>query len=87
MSSNKESYRKFGIGALPIEVFDKMEKEVYKESLVSLLHYFNGGGNGPEAKLACAALGTLAKREQASNNRKSLDLVVQKLQIQKLVGE
>ncbi len=79
---NKDVLREHSIAQLPIEIYGKLEQEVYKESLVSVLHYFNGGGNGPEAKIAVATLGNLAKREQATNNRKSIELVANKLQLE-----
>ena len=87
MRSDKNVIRKHSIAQLPNDIYGQLEQEVYKESLVSVLHYFNGGANGPEAKIAVAVLGNLAKREQATNNRKSIELVAEKLQTQKLIGE
>ena len=79
---DKGAIRKNTIAQLPDEIYGKLEQEVYKESLVALLFYFNGGSNGPEAKIAVATLGNLAKREQSSNNRKSLEIVADRLAIQ-----
>jgi len=87
MKSNKDVIRKHSIAQLPNDIYGQLEQEVYKESLVSVLYYFNGGANGPEAKIAVAVLGNLAKREQATNNRKSIELVAEKLESQKLIGK
>jgi len=75
MKTDKSVLRKRNIAILPDEIYGELEEDVYKESLVALLYYFNGGSNGPEAKVAVAALGNLAKREQSSNNRKSLEII------------
>ena len=87
MKTNKDVIRKHSIAKLPEEIYGKLEQEVYKESLVSVLYYFTGGANGPEAKIAVAVLGNLAKREQATNNRKSIELVAEKIESQKRIDK
>ena len=79
VKDSKEKLRKYNAAELPDDTFGELEQKVYKESLVSLLFYFNGGSNGPEAKVACVALGNLAKREQSANNRKSLNIVSKRI--------
>ena len=56
-----------------------IKTEVEKESWVALKHYFNGAGNGPEAKIAVVVLGTLAKEAQSRNNSRQLDIMEQRL--------
>ena len=85
MKKDKSIFRKQSIAKLPNEIYGPLEQDVYKESLVALLYYFNGGSNGPEAKIAVASLGNLAKREQSSNNRKSLEIVSERLNLQKVI--
>lgn len=86
---NKDQIRKNTTAKLPDEIYGELEQKVYKESLVSLLYYFNGGSNGPEAKIAVAAFGNLAKREQSANNRKSLELIEERYEMnqQKRIGK
>ena len=53
---------------------DNIKIEVEKDCWISLKRYFDGWGNGPEAKIAVVALGTLAKEQQSRNNARQLDL-------------
>ena len=58
---------------------DKLKLETAKNAWVALKYYFDGGGNGSEAKVACVVIGTLAKEEQSRNNARSLDLIEKRL--------
>jgi hypothetical protein len=53
--------------------------DVGKQAWVSLEQYFDGKGNGPEAKVACVVIGTLAREEQSKNNSRQLDLLEKRL--------
>ena len=72
---SKEQLSKMTIGEL------KTEGE--KKCWVALHYYFDGGGNGPEAKVAVVTLGTLAKEAQATNNSRQLDLIEKRLSLTK----
>lgn len=56
-----------------------LKHQVEKDAWVSLKQYFDGRGNGPEAKIAVVVVGTLAKEKQAENNSRQLDIVEKKL--------
>ena len=58
---------------------EKLKQEGEKKAWVALNYYFDGGGNGPEAKVAVVALGTLAKELQSKNNARQLDMVEKRL--------
>lgn len=58
---------------------EQIKTNVEKECWVALQQYFNGKGNGPEAKIAVVTLGTLAKEQQSKNNSRQLDLVEKRL--------
>lgn len=58
---------------------EQLKTEVEKDCWVALKQYFDGKGNGSEAKIAVVALGTLAKESQAKNNARQLDLVEKRL--------
>lgn len=53
----------------------ELKQAVQKDAWISLKQYFDGAGNGPEAKIACVVVGTLAREEQAKNNARQLDLL------------
>ncbi len=71
VKSSKPELRRVEVGVL--------KKEVEKESWISLRQYFHGSGNGPEAKIACVVVTTLAREKQAENNKRQLDLVFQRM--------
>lgn len=52
---------------------------VTKDCWVALRQYFDGKGNGPEAKIACVVLSTLAKEQQSKNNARQLDIIERRL--------
>lgn len=53
---------------------EELKNEVVKDAWVSLKQYFDGAGNGSEAKVAVVALGIAVKERQADNNRRAIDL-------------
>lgn len=67
----KDSLRKMDV--------ETLRKEVIKDAWVSLKQYFDGAGNGSEAKIAVVALGISVKEQQAENNRKAIDLAYTKM--------
>ena len=73
VKSSKEQLSKLSL--------EKLKKEGEKKSWVALNYYFDGGGNGPEAKLAVVTIGTLAKEAQAKNNSRQLDIVEKRLKL------
>lgn len=54
---------------------DALKTKVEKDAWIALRQYFRGTGNGPEAKVACVVLGTLARERQAKNNARQLTLL------------
>ena len=58
---------------------NELKKEGEKKAWVAINYYFDGGGNGPEAKVAVVAIGILAKELQANNNSRQLDFVETRL--------
>lgn len=58
---------------------ESLKLDVAKDSWVSLKQYFDGRGNGQEAKVACVIIGTLAREEQAKNNARQLDILEKRL--------
>lgn len=56
-----------------------IKKVVEKDSWIALRQYFSGAGNGPEAKVACVVIGTLAREQQARNNERQLDILERRL--------
>ena len=56
---------------------------VEKESWIALSQYFNGAGNGAEAKVAVVVLGTLARERQVANNSRQLDIMEKRLLLDK----
>ena len=57
----------------------QIENRVEKDSWIALKQYFDGKGNASEAKIAVFVLGILAKKQQAMNNKRQLDIVEQRL--------
>ena len=57
---------------------DVIKKDVILRSWASLKQYFDGNGNGSEAKVAVITLGIIAKEQQAENNRRAVDLAYSK---------
>lgn len=64
----------------------QLKGEVERESWIALRQYFDGKGNGSEAKIAVVALGILVKEKQASNNQRKLDIIERGLENGKLLG-
>lgn len=62
----KESLKKMDV--------EELKKEVVKDAWVSLKQYFDGAGNGNEAKVAVVTLGISVKEKQADNNKRAIDL-------------
>ena len=56
----------------------ELKKGVVEESWISLRQYFDGAGNGSEAKIAVVALGIAVKEQQADNNKRAVDLAYEK---------
>lgn len=52
-----------------------LKAEVTKDAWVSLKQYFDGRGNGPEAKVACVVIATVAKEAQSTNNERALQMM------------
>lgn len=71
VKQSKEELRKIEITTL--------KNKVEQESWIALKQYFDGRGNGPEAKIAVITLGILAKEAQAKNNSRQLDIIEQRL--------
>lgn len=55
-----------------------IKQMVVKDAWISLKQYFDGNGNGNEAKVAAVALGIVAKEKQAENNKRAVDLAYAK---------
>ncbi len=62
---------------------DGLKREAEHKCWVALNYYFDGGGNGPEAKVAVVTLGTLAKEAQSKNNARQLDIIEKRLALTK----
>ena len=60
-----------------------VKQETEKEAWIALRRYFDGAGNGQEAKVACVVVGTLAKEEQSKNNARQLDIIEKRLALSK----
>lgn len=73
VKENKEQLAKFDLK----EIKGRVEKDAW----IALKQYFDGKGNGSEAKIAVVIIGTLAKEMQASNNKRQLDIVEKKLEL------
>ena len=67
---SREKLRKVDVG--------EIKKQVIKDSWISLRQYFDGAGNGSEAKIAVVALGIAVKEQQAENNQRAVDLAYEK---------
>lgn len=65
---------------------NQLKGEVERESWIALRQYFDGKGNGSEAKIAVIALGILVKEKQATNNQRKLDIIERGLENGKLLG-
>ena len=52
---------------------------VSKDAWISLKQYFDGRGNGSEAKVACVVIGAIAKEEQTKSHNRQIDLVIKKM--------
>jgi len=59
-----------------------IKQEVEKDSWIALRQYFCGAGNGPEAKIACIVIGTLAREHQARNSERQLDIIERRLALE-----
>ena len=66
-------------GKLQTKEMSVLKKLVEKDCWVSLKRYFDGAGNGPEAKVAVVTLGTLARERQADNNARQLNIIEKRL--------
>jgi hypothetical protein len=64
-----------------------IREQVRKDAWIALRQYFCGAGNGPEAKVACIVISTLAREHQANNNSRQLDILEKRLQIPEQTGE
>ena len=62
---------------------DKLEETVKKGCYVALRQYFDGAGNGPEAKVAYITLGVMARETQSANGSRALDLLEKKYNAQR----
>lgn len=58
---------------------EELREGLYKDCLVSLTQYFEGRGNGPEAKVASIVYTAIGRENATRNNEKSLALVEAKL--------
>lgn len=52
-----------------------IKSQVEKDAWISIKRYFDGAGNGPEAKVAAVVITTLAREQQAKNNSRQLDII------------
>ena len=59
-----------------------LKGEVQKDSWIALRQYFSGAGNGPEARVACVVLSTLAREKQSENNARQLTLLEKRFSIE-----
>lgn len=62
----------------------ELESLVEKDCWVALRQYFEGAKNGPEAKIACVLLATLARKQQAKNNARQLDIIERRMSPQRV---
>ena len=69
----KQEARKQDLGVLKLDV--------EKEAWAALKAYFNGNGNGSEAKIAVVTLGVLAKEMQAKNNARQMDIIEKRMSL------
>jgi hypothetical protein len=60
---------------LGLETTDTLKALVEKDAWVSLKQYFSGKANGPEARVACVVISTLARERAAVNNARQLALL------------
>ena len=60
-----------------------LKDSAIKKSWVALNQYFDGAGNGPEAKVACVVITAATREMQAVNNAKSLELISSRLKLTK----
>ncbi len=57
----------------------ELETLVEKDCWIALRQYFDGAKNGPEAKIACVVLSTLARKQQAANNARQLNILERRM--------
>ena len=73
VKQSKSQLLKKGLPAL------KQEAEVHAWAAIN--QYFDGAGNGPEAKIACIVLTALVREHQATNHSHQLSLIEQRLSL------
>jgi len=61
-----------------------LRDDTVKESWIALNRYFNGGANGPEAKVAVTVLGSEAKKHMAENGERALILTAERYKLKSL---
>lgn len=53
----------------------ELKDQVEKEAWIALRRFFDGCGNGQEARVACVVIATLTREQQAKNNARQLALL------------
>ncbi len=61
---------------------ETIKEKVTKDAWIALRQYFGGAGNGPEAKVACVVIGTLAREAAARNSARQLDLLERRFDLE-----
>ena len=59
----------------------ELRERVEKKARIAMDQYFDGRGNGSEAKMAAVVVSTLAREKQAENNRRQLNLIEERLKL------
>ena len=60
----------------------EVRDQVQKDAWIALRQYFCGAGNGPEAKVACVVISTIAREKQSENNARQLTLLEKRFSIE-----
>lgn len=71
LGKSREELRKETLGSL--------KSTAETEAWASIVQYFFQKGNGPEAKIACVVIATLAREKQAENNSRQLDIIEKRI--------
>lgn len=56
-----------------------LKQDAEKQAWAALNQYFDGAGNGPEARIACIVLTALVREHQATNHSRQLSIVERRL--------
>ena len=72
IGKTKEQYEKL--------TTDELWTEMERKAVVAINQYYDGKGNGPEAKLSAVVIGATTKRDQTRNGARALDMVAARIQ-------